>query len=290
MLISSQQISVSCDVIGEASLELVVLSIGNCTASYECRATGFTPEAYDWDFGDGTNVFDVLSSLESHTYNQTNTYVASCTAWDAETGTTLIAFEDAYVKCDQCPTCPTCPPGKKCLDKHAKDCKDFKKTDLEDRWKHKWDNTCLDNECDNKDWDKRDGQKWDGDKKANLDSPKWDSHKWQSGKWDLKDKDDDWNDKDDSWGKKDKKCFDGKCTDATIFIKEGWPQDGSYVFICDEFKDFVPLAYIWDFGDGTSLAGPNEVLHEYAPGSYTVKCVGSDAVHAAFGKRVISVD
>ena len=210
--LGSQDVLIDCAE-EELKLELIVTSTGNCTASYECRATGFEPEAIDWDFGDGTHVFDVFNVFETHNYTQTNTYIASCSAWDAETNQTLIAFDDAYVRCEKAPICPNGNNG-------CPECP----------------------ECPN--------------------------------------------------GNNTPTCPEDVCDDATIFIQQGFPQNNTYVFICDSFcEGFFPIAFVWDFGDGETLSGPNEVWHEYTvPGNYTVRCVGTDTIRAAFGARNITIE
>lgn len=49
---------------------------------FVCEAQGFTPTAYDWDFGDGQKLYDVTNRDVFHRYDNGGQYVVSCTASD----------------------------------------------------------------------------------------------------------------------------------------------------------------------------------------------------------------
>jgi len=62
------------------SVEIVVKDWFPQNASYvfECRTPGYTPESYDWEFGDGHKLYDMAVFDNYHTYADNGNYTVSC--------------------------------------------------------------------------------------------------------------------------------------------------------------------------------------------------------------------
>ena len=69
---------------------------------FECNTPGFgfTPEFYDWDFGDGQKLYDVSNQNIWHTFGDSGEYMVSCTASD-NYGNTVIGWRHVVVEGDE---------------------------------------------------------------------------------------------------------------------------------------------------------------------------------------------
>jgi PKD repeat protein len=76
-----------------------------------------------------------------------------------------------------------------------------------------------------------------------------------------------------------------------VRIKEGFPQETDYVFICE--NDFEAVSYTWNFGDGQQqvMSTNQEVYHRYNnPGTYTVTCTAASGENTQTGSTTITVE
>lgn len=87
---------------------------------------------------------------------------------------------------------------------------------------------------------------------------------------------------------------DNECegdVNVNLRIKEGFPQNGSYVFECSG-EGFTPTSRYWYFGDGEILpnTGEDNVFHTYAAGHYTVSCTAAEEDNSCSDSLEITVD
>jgi hypothetical protein len=59
---------------------------------FSCETDAFTPDTYDWDFGDGTMILDITNQTMNHTYNRSGFFSVTCTAWHQETETVIFGY------------------------------------------------------------------------------------------------------------------------------------------------------------------------------------------------------
>jgi hypothetical protein len=79
---------------------------------------------------------------------------------------------------------------------------------------------------------------------------------------------------------------------AQILIKEPYPIQNRFVFICD-VDGFEATSYDWHFGDGHQLngMGVNDVYHQYKyPGHYEVTCVAHGDGESTTATRTIEAE
>ncbi len=50
----------------------------NASYVFECRTPGYEPQSYDWEFGDGHKLYDMLVFDNYHTYESNGEYTVSC--------------------------------------------------------------------------------------------------------------------------------------------------------------------------------------------------------------------
>lgn len=70
---------------------------------------------------------------------------------------------------------------------------------------------------------------------------------------------------------------------ANISIAPFYPKGNDFVFVC-EGNNFDPIAFTWDFGDGSKqvLSTNQDVFHRYSePGTYNVSCEAADDENVA---------
>lgn len=92
---------------GEDMADVVVTSTDGLTVELQCD-DNFGATHFDWNFRDGTAVFDLETDTLSHTYAEAGTYGVTCTAWSAEDGAQVghtpvsVMSEEPPAECASC--------------------------------------------------------------------------------------------------------------------------------------------------------------------------------------------